>query len=75
MAIFQFKCPDCGVFSKILPTATPSFPCKKCQKESPREFGDTTNHLREKIDTGSNEKPIERPVNITQLIRDHSKVR
>ena len=72
MAIFSFKCPDHGVFNKMLPKGLKKYSCTKCGKESERIVSVGTVKVVEKIDNGLMIKPIERAVDIEELMNERN---
>lgn len=74
MAIFSFRCPEHGEFSKFLPKGTESHPCPKCSVESDRIVKAGGIRVTEKIDNGLMGKAVERLTDIEELNSQRSAI-
>lgn len=68
MAIFSFKCPQHGVFTKYLKSGTSAIGCPDCGVRSIRILATGTIRVTEVIDNGLMNKSIERPTNIEEMM-------
>jgi putative FmdB family regulatory protein len=74
MAIFSFKCPEHGNFSKYLKTGSSKTECPKCGAESTRVLGIGTVRVTEVIDNGMMHKSIERPTDIEEMMDERNAI-
>lgn len=68
MAIFTFRCPEHGQFTKALLKGQKMIECPKCNSLSKRVLAIGTSKVVEVIDNGLMIKAVERPVDIEELM-------
>lgn len=74
MAIFSFKCPQHGVFTKYLKNGSGGLDCPKCGLRSVRVLATGTVRVTEVIDNGLMGKSIERPTDIEDMMAERNTI-